>query len=267
MKANINESKEAEAAKNMFSFNDYKEIIKTIQSTGQSSNYWEALKREKFIISRHDVEYSVERAHALAKAEESMNFRANYFIQWTNNSYNILSKRNMDMIKDMNEQGHTIGLHYALNGLTGIDAIKHQIVMEIDLLSEMFGFEIRQFSIHRPTREVLRANIRIPGLLNAYQDEFFTYSEDAAEAELSVKYMSDANHIWRYGYPDEKNLTGFDKVQILTHPFAWTPEGYDNFDNYKALIREKYQELIESVDNECKDFGEYRDYFVGKCIV
>ena len=79
---------------------------------------------------------------------------------------------------------------------------------------------------------------------------------------LAVKYMSDANHIWRYGYPDEAAILGHDKVQILTHPFAWTKKGYDNFENYKTLVREKYIELIDSIDNECKDFGEYRDFFV-----
>ena len=63
---------------------------------------------------------------------------------------------------------------------------------------------------------------------------------------------------------DEKNITGHDKVQILTHPFAWCKEGYNNFNNYRALVQEKYEELIDSIDQECKDFGEYKDYFIEK---
>ncbi len=249
----------------MFSFNDYKEIIRIIQSTGLQADYKKALQMDRFIISRHDVEYSVDRAHALSRVEESMDFTSNYFFQWTNNSYNILSRRNMDMIKDMHERGHNIGLHFALNGLTDMEMIKKQIVQEMNILSEMFGFAIDQFSIHRPSKDVLRANIKLPGIINAYQDDFFTFAEKVTEeARLSVKYMSDANHIWRYGYPDAANITEHDKVQILTHPFAWTKKGYDNFGNYKTLIREKYIELVESVDNECKDFGEYRDYFEEK---
>ena len=65
---------------------------------------------------------------------------------------------------------------------------------------------------------------------------------------------------------DEANITGNDKVQILTHPFAWSKKGYNNFENYRALIQEKYEELVDSVDNECKDFGEYREYFKGKDV-
>lgn len=247
----------------MFSYEDYKEIIRIIQSTGRQAGYEEALKRDKFIIMRHDVEYSVERAYDLAKVESSMDFTSTWFFQWTNNSYNILSRKNQALIREMHERGHVIGLHYALNGLSDMEAVRKQIAKEMEILSEMFGFPITQFSVHRPSADILRENIKLPGILNAYQDEFFTFADKVTEeTRLDVKYMSDANHIWRYGYPDKENITGFDKVQILTHPFAWTKKGYDNRDNYATLIQEKYQELVESINNECKDFCEYMDEFL-----
>lgn len=247
----------------MFSYEDYKEIIRIIQSTGRQAGYEEALKRDKFIIMRHDVEYSVERAYDLAKVESSMDFTSTWFFQWTNNSYNILSRKNQALIREMHERGHVIGLHYALNGLSDMEAVRKQIAKEMEILSEMFGFPITQFSVHRPSADILRENIKLPGILNAYQDEFFTFADKVTEeTRLDVKYMSDANHIWRYGYPDKENITGFDKVQILTHPFAWTKKGYDNRDNYATLIQEKYRELVESINNECKDFCEYMDEFL-----
>ena len=148
-----------------------------------------------------------------------------------------------------------------------MEQIRKRIRMEIDILSEMFGFAITEFSVHRPSKDVLRENIKLDGILNAYQDDFFTFADKITDdTKLGVKYLSDANHIWRYGYPDEANITGFDKVQILVHPFAWCKEGYDNFGNYRALLQEKYVELVESVDNECKDFGEYKEYFLGKDV-
>ena len=138
----------------MFSYEDYKEIIRIIQSTGNQAGYEEALTADKFVIMRHDVEYSVDRAYALAKVESSMDFTSTFFFQWTNNSYNILSRRNQDLIKDMHERGHVIGLHYALNGLTDMQEVRHQIKKEMDILSEMFGFPITQFSVHRPSPDV-----------------------------------------------------------------------------------------------------------------
>ena len=32
------------------------------------------------------------------------------------------------------------------------------------------------------------------------------------------------------------------------------------------MLQEKYIELVQSVDNECKDFGEYREYFCEKNV-
>lgn len=247
----------------MFSFNDYRKIIQIIKDTGRVTDYKSALHADKFAIMRHDVEYSVERAYELARVESSMDFTSTYFFQWTNNSYNILSRKNKDLIKDIHERGHNIGLHFALNGMTDMEQIRTQILKEIRILNELFGFTIDTFSIHRPSKDVLRENIKLPGIINAYQDDFFTFGENVTESsEVDVKYLSDANHIWRYGYPDEKNILIYDKVQILTHPFAWCKEGYDNFDNYKSLVNEKYVELIDSIDRECKDFGEYRDWFM-----
>lgn len=252
----------------MFSFDDYKEIIRIIKSTDRYTNYKEALNRDKFILMRHDVEYSVERAYNLSKVEDSMDFTSTYFFQWTNNSYNILSRKNMDMVKDMHERGHIIGLHYALNGMTDMEQVRKQIVKEINILSEMFGFRVDTFSVHRPSKDILRENIKLPGIINAYQDDFFSFADNVTEdTPVAVKYLSDANHIWRYGYPDEKNILGHDKVQILTHPFAWTKEGYDNFDNYKTLVTEKTEEVIHSINNECKDFVEYIDWFMEHAVL
>lgn len=252
----------------MFSYDDYREIIRIIKSTGLQAGYREAIARDRFVIMRHDVEYSVERAYELSKVEESMDFTSTYFFQWTNNSYNILSRKNMDMLKDMHERGHEIGLHYALNGMTDMQQVRRQIVKEMEILSTMFGFKVDTFSVHRPSKDILRENIKLEGILNAYQDDFFTFAENVTpDTPVAVKYMSDANHIWRYGYPDEKNILSHDKVQILTHPFAWTKQGYDNFDNYKTLVVEKTEEMIHSIDNECKDFGEYIDWFMEHAVL
>ncbi len=216
---------------------------------------------------RHDVEYSVDRAYELSKVELDMNFTSTYFFQLTNNSYNVLSRRNKAMIKEMHEAGQTIGLHYALNGLTDMNEIRREIVRDMDIFSDMFGFKIDTFSVHRPSKEVLAENIKLPGIINAYQDDFFTFGENISEdTPVDVKYMSDANHIWRYGYPTEDNIKNNKKVQILVHPFAWTKEGYDNKDNYSSLITEKEIELIDSIDAECKDFIEYKEYFLNKAV-
>lgn len=98
------------------------EIIK--DSGCYKTSYFEALHLDKFILMRHDIEYSVKRAYVLAKVESGMDFTSSYFFQWTNNSYNVLSQGNIDMLCDIHEMGHIIGLHFAMNGLPDMELIK-----------------------------------------------------------------------------------------------------------------------------------------------
>ena len=132
----------------MFSYEDYKEIIRIVKESGRYCGYKDALTCDDFVIMRHDVEYSVERAYELSKVEESMDFTSNFFFQWTNNSYNLLSRRNMDMIKDMHERGQNIGLHFALNGMTDIQLIRLQIIKEMDMLSEGMIYDMITESVN-----------------------------------------------------------------------------------------------------------------------
>lgn len=244
----------------MFSFEDYKEIIESIKKSGKQADFHHAKSMDEYVIMRHDVEFSVDRAYALSKLELSMDFTSTYFFQWTNNSYNILSRRNMDMIKDMHERGQQIGLHFALSGLTDMEEIKKKIQLEIRVLNEMLGFKIDQFSFHRPSADVLRENIKLPGIINAYQDEFFTFAEKVTEdTPVEVKYISDAQHRWNYGLPDYETIMKYKKVQILTHPYSWTRTGYSNAENFRTLIEERNMELIYTIDHECKHFAQIRE--------
>lgn len=244
----------------MFSYDNYREIIGIIKESGNAANFKEAKERDKFIIVRHDVEFSVDRAYALSQVEKSMDFTSTYFFQWTNNSYNILSKRNKDIITKMHKDGHVIGLHFALNGLTDMEEIKEQIEKEIKTWNAMLEFDVDTFSIHRPSNDVLAADIKIDGIINAYEDEFFTYAEHVTEdTPIKVKYISDAQHRWNYGTPDRETLLGYDKVQLLTHPYSWTKAGYDNLHNFRTLIDERTKELIETIDGECKHFAQIRE--------
>ncbi|MCR5595876.1 MAG: hypothetical protein K6G12_08505 [Lachnospiraceae bacterium] len=247
----------------MFSYDDYREIIRAIKDSKKGMKYPDAYGKDEFAIMRHDVEYSIERAYELSLVETEMDFSSTWFFQFTNNTYNPFSRTTMECIHKMRDNGHTIGLHYALDGETDMEVVRGRIPKQLEIMSYMLGFEINQFSIHRPPSEALAANFKYTGIFNAYQDDFFTYAEGVTDSTpLNVKYMSDANHIWRYGYPTRENIMNNKKVQILTHPFAWCEHGYDNHDNYVTLVKEKYAETIHSINDECKDFKEYLDEFL-----
>ena len=89
--------------------------------------------------------------------------------------------------------------------------------------------------------------------INCYDKKFFHYFDEKPD-KLDVLYLSDSNHKWKFGYPLDFDLSKVDKLQLLTHPYSWTDEGYDNYGNYLSLIRERKNELINSMNTETSTF-------------
>lgn len=243
-----------------FSYDEYASIIQAVQRSGKQTTFEEALYRRSFVIMRHDVEFSVKRAYDMAKFEQAYDFYSIYFFQISNNTYNLFSGRNLTYVNEILRMGHQVGLHFHLRGGEDLETVKRQICMDVEILQKEIPKASSIFSFHRPTNEVLRADIKLDGILNAYQDEFFSYTENMEKQPPEIKYISDARHRFNYGlYPDAETINGNDKVHILLHPYSWTPEGYDNLGNFRSLIEEKRQELIEDFDSECKHFAEVKD--------
>lgn len=243
----------------MFSYIYYKEILELLKRSGKAKTFHEVQNQnpDQFVIMRHDVEFSIDRAHRLAVFEHDNSFISTFFFQLTNNSYNVLSGKNRQLLKEINEMGHVVGLHYHMNGIVDLKHTENQIRKEIDVISSMLGFEVNSFSIHRPTVKILRANIKLEGIINAYDNMFFGFTTDVEKYPPAIKYISDARHQWNYRLePNEATIMNNDKIQILTHPYSWTPTGYDNLENFRTLTQEKRQELFDTINDECKHFAE-----------
>lgn len=243
------------------SYQEYREILKLIKETGKLIDYRDVTTHtESFIILRHDVEFSIERAFELSLIESEMHVSSSFFFQLTNNAYNVLSKKNLDMLRQMKKNGHFIGLHFHLNGLTDLQEIRGAIKQQAEILSKMVGFQIDRFSFHRPTKEVLQSNVEVEGLINVYNSKFFTFTEDIGqEFDLNVKYIADSQHRWNYGVPNKETFEKFKKIHVLTHPYSWTRVGLDNLTNFKTLLKEKGNEIIQTIDSECKHFRSIKD--------
>ena len=244
------------------SYELYRQIILLIKSYGTHIVLGRDVKDyNRFIIMRHDVEFSPERAYKLSLIETQEDFSSNYFFQITNNSYNIFSQRNLEYIREMVRNGHEIGLHFHVNGLTKEYDIREKIQQEIEVMEKMLKIEVKTFSIHRPTPDILGMNISFDNITNAYQSEYFDFvrSERALEC-VEIKYISDARHQWNYGVPGKEIFNQYKKVQILTHPYSWTESGFDNLNNFKTLIEEKNKELIDSINCECNHFASIKEY-------
>lgn len=241
------------------SYREYRQILADMLATGRYCDYTEVREGQPFVVLRHDVEFSVERAYRLHLIDNEMGVRSSYFFQITNNAYNPFARRNADMIREMHKNGQHIGLHYHTASGSG-DDIARRIAREADIMGEMLGIRIDRFSLHRPKKDLLKRNFTVEGILNTYDPTFFTYAEVFdGSVPLRVKYIADSMHRWKYGYPSAAMFAAHDKIQLLVHPYSWTEEGYDNLGNFRSLVAEKQAELLHTLDTECMHFSEVKD--------
>ncbi|MXQ72772.1 hypothetical protein GSF08_02270 [Clostridiaceae bacterium DONG20-135] len=244
------------------SYSEYEKILKNLINSGKYCDYSEAPRKDKFIVLRHDIEFSIDRAYYMSLLETKYGLVSSYFVQITNNSYNAFSQKNIKMLQEMIRNGHHVGLHYHCNGCLDSKKIKKGIKNEIPVLESMLGNDIKidRFSMHRPAKQSRYWEIKIPNIINTYAEDYFVFDENAnITSNLGVKYISDSKHRWNYGFPDEKTLRENDKIQILIHPFSWTEKGLSNENNFKSLINEKTLELMDTFSNEFQRYEECRE--------
>lgn len=245
------------------SFAAYKGLLRAVKDTGKYCDYADVVaeNRDKFLVLRHDIEFSIDRAYRLSEVETEAGVSSSYFVQITNNAYNAFSDKNIDMLRMMHKNGHFIGLHYHLGGVeNSLDILKKEIRHQSEVLSEMLDVPVDRFSLHRPRREHLEANIQIEGLINTYGRRFFVLT-DNPQASLNVKYIADSNHQWKYIGENTLNkdyLCSFDKIQLLIHPFSWSESGAEHVENFQMLVQEKHDEFVATVEGEWKIFDMLR---------
>ena len=237
----------------MFSYNEYKNIIRLIRSHLPIVDFSDVNETtDKFCVLRHDIEFSIDRAYELAKVEKELEVTSTYTVQLRNNTYNALSEKNIDLIKRIKDLGHHIGLHQN-PPLMDLDKLKTYVSVDIQMLEYYYGFKIDRFAFHRPKKEYLKEYFQLDGKINCYDKKFFHYFDEKPN-KLNVLYLSDSNHKWKFGHPLEIDFSKINKLQLLTHPYSWTGDGYDNYGNYLSLIKERNDELLHSMNTETNTF-------------
>jgi len=240
---------------NKFSFKEYKTILNFIKDNYQIIDYSDVTDNtNSFAIIRHDVEFSPNRALDIAKIDKELGIESSYFFQIRNNCYNSLSGENVNIIKKISNLGHHIGAHINTSQFNSQNSLESFVVKDVETLSKYTNLNVDRFSFHRPKPYQLREYIKINGYINAYDNKYFHYYDEIQPKKLRVKYIADSNNNWKYGHPLNLNVDEVDKLQLLTHPFSWTKDGLDNYDNFKSVIGEKTKEMVNSFNSETKSF-------------
>jgi hypothetical protein len=135
----------------------------------------------------------------MIEAEEGV--QTTYFIHLHNEFYNLLETDITSIVKHIQDLGHRLGLHFDIsyfmnNNFEGFDLEKF-LLIEKNIIENYFEDDIDAVSFHNPR------------LLNVQLDE--------------EKYAGMINAYSAYFKKDELK-TGYERLQVLTHPEWWTEE-------------------------------------------
>ena len=243
---------------NRFSYNEYKEIISLIQEHLPIVSFNDVIDNnlEKYCVIRHDVEYSMDRALKLAQLESELDIKSTYCIQVRNNIYNAISDKNIKIAKQIKALGHEIALHQDPPAGLGDYSLKEYLLRDMRVLSMYYDLPIKIFSYHKPKQEYLQKYFTVEDKINTNGNKFFHYFKGdglVKPEELNVTYLADSNHKWKWGDPKDLDFTKVKKLQMNMHPYSWSEEGFNNFNNTVHVVKERTQELTHSM-TEIKTF-------------
>ncbi|MCQ2451381.1 MAG: hypothetical protein MJ080_05345 [Clostridia bacterium] len=227
-----------------FTYSAYSDLVGFLNKNGYAfKDYQNHSDFKKCVIFRHDIDYSIEKSLELAKLENKLNVKSTYFVLLTTDFYNVFSKKNIAMLKEIINLGHTIGLHFDEMNYPDIVGNESKIIKKIkyeaDTLSGLLDYKIRCVSMHRPSRNILDANLEIPGLINSYSSVFFN----------DFKYLSDSRRNWREPVEEIIKSQKFDKLHILTHAFWYNDDELSMNETLNGFISSAKEERYNTLNN------------------
>lgn len=229
-----------------FTEENYRRLLHMAKGINKFRDYQEAYNAEGGIIWRHDIDYSVHRAYSLAKIEAEEGIKANYFVHFHSELYNVLEIDIIEKIREISKMGHNVGVHfepgfYGIN-ITDKEELEAKLTFEKELLEKLLEKKVNAFSFHNPEvggEWYLYSDLRVAGCFNAYSDYY----------RGNFEYCSDSNGYWRYKRledvltnPSNKNL------HILLHPCWWQAEGMAPYSRIKRCV---YGRAERNIQNYC----------------
>ena len=205
--------------------------------------------KKKQIILRHDVDFTLDYALKMAKAEHEHGIHSTYYILLRDDYYNPLSKRNIKIIKEITNIGHEIGLHYDSRFSTSNAKLKN----ELNILGDLIDKKITTIAAHTPNA------IKAETGKGYIDDEINLQELGIIESKYNIdgiKYISDSSRIWREGCMCQ-NIGKYNNLQILTHPVWWvnnTNSIHEQMIHLKTYFIEKYNEYIKDYKKMSKMF-------------
>ena len=192
---------------------------------------------------RHDIDFDVDYALRMARAEHAIGVTATYFFMLTSDSYNLLSASNVERVKQIADLGHKISVHY--------DPLAHEdlvlgLAHEAHLFESAFGQKVDLVSIHRPSPALLAHQGKIGTIAHTYQPQF---TQD-------MFYCADSQGRWRFGSPLESEAFKERKaIHLLVHPIWWIGQGSDPQSLLDGYVDDRIKRFTQHIESNCKTYS------------
>ncbi|HEY3113541.1 MAG TPA: hypothetical protein VGJ62_07650 [Gemmatimonadaceae bacterium] len=229
-----------------FTRSNYRRLLGIAKESYVFRGYLDFAKEERFVVWRHDIDFSMHAARRLAEMEQGEGIRSTFFVNIHSEFYNTLEKEVAGCLTHIIEMGHEIGVHFdgAFYDIAAESDLEELVAREASILAQLFGVRPTAVAFHNPTRLLLGFKAwSYAGLVNTYSTYFQT----------EVGYCSDSNGYWRHRRLEDVLVTATDpRLQILTHPAWWqdvpmSPMARVNrcIDGRAEKTRLSYYELFE----------------------
>ncbi|MEM3872853.1 MAG: hypothetical protein QXE05_09880 [Nitrososphaeria archaeon] len=211
---------------NSFTLKNYVNLIQYLSKTYKIVPLCEIPnKNVKYLILRHDIDWSLDAALAMAKIERDLRIKSTYFVLLSCNTYNIFEEKNKEILKEISNLGHEIGLHYYPPQYhTFRRSSKKILYEEVRSLEVLIGKKVYSIARHGPwDRDPFAA---IKEYINAnhpyYRGDVFVHDSCRAWAPIG----------------DLFNLLALRpvKAQLLVHPENWQEDEIDRHVLLERLI-------------------------------
>ena len=183
---------------------------------------------ERYVVLRHDVDFSLENALPLASIEAELGIRATYLVL-PHGPYNLLGPPSFGLLRRILDLGHHLGLHYDL-GFYQAHALppRAALLAEARVLEQRFATGVAVAAEHNPGLVPRPAGMTTEPLHDAYGARF---SRDIA-------YLSESCQFWREGcFCRVLGEHRAPRLQVLVHPLWWSATGEAADEAVLALTR------------------------------
>jgi len=200
-----------------FTEKNYRKLLELAKQNFKFRFFTSMPLQQHDLLLRHDVDFSPQRAKALAKIESDLQVGSTYFFRLRGADYSILDIENQKIIFEISSLGHDIGLHFeSEDSFNSEEELINQLSTDKNLFELITGKILKVFSFHNPNSMMLSMrNSKYSEMLNAYSDIYFDKN----------KYVSDSNGYWRFrSLKTVLDDPGTEKLQVLIHTEWWTPE-------------------------------------------